>query len=108
MPLSTTFQIPPELQYKRDLIALQLLQQEKDLGISQISGMLVNSSKNPKKELWKDTGIEGEIARRKLIMNDLLQRIPTNQQKSQQQQKEQETSYPDILQALQTFLLGEH
>lgn len=104
MPLSS-FIISPEEQYQRDLISLQLLQQEKEGKIPQIKGLKVNSSKNPKKELWKDTGIDGEIARRKLIMDSLLQRMSTPEKK---QKTQQQTQYPELLDFLRKALSGDY
>lgn len=66
-------QIDPRIQLARDRIALDMLLEEKRMGLA--SGMLVNASKNPKRVLWKDKGIDGAIARRRLIINVLEQQI---------------------------------
>jgi len=70
-------QISPEVQLERDKEALSLLLKERTSGISDVPGLLVNVSKNPAKVLYKDKGIEGEIARRKIIMASLQKQLAT-------------------------------
>lgn len=80
MPKDSTYyndmQISPEIQLARDKESLALLLREKVEGSGgDIRKLLVNVSKNPDKVLYKDKGIDGEIARRKIIMASLQQQI---------------------------------
>lgn len=69
------FIIDPKVQLERDEASLRILLEEKASGIVDVPGMLVNSSKNPIKELFRDTGIDAEIAHRILMISDLKRRI---------------------------------
>lgn len=112
--------VPPEIQLARDKKSLELLLAEKADGLKKetghLKGMKVNVSKNPEKELFKRGGINEEIARRQLIMDDLSKRItslsiatalpPTIIAKQPDPITEQKiTSYMSVIEKLKTALM---
>lgn len=79
MPPDTKYysdmKISPSTQLSRDKESLAILLKEKALGVNSVPGLLTNVSKNPVKVLYEDKGIDGEIARRKIIMSSLVEQI---------------------------------
>lgn len=113
MPLNRTYykdmKVSPVTQLNRDEESLAMLLREKSLGVPGIEGLLLNASKNPTKVLYREGGIDQEIARRALIMESLRKRIQEESPKLppiRTVQQEKESPVQGVLTFLSKLLLA--